>query len=86
MNFFEPVMQSPGFTGGDKMKLVRWTMAAALAAGMAFFVSSCNDSDSGLEKDLKKAGKEVKAGMKKAGKEIEAGAEKAEKKVKSLGD
>lgn len=68
------------------MKLVGWMMTAAVAAGVASFVSGCDNSDSDLEKEIKKAGKEVKAEMKKAGKEVEAGVEKTEKKVKSLGD
>lgn len=68
------------------MKLVRWMMAAAAAVCAAFVMSGCDDSDSGLEKELKKAGKEVESGVKKAGKEVEAGVEKTEKKVKSLGD
>ena len=68
------------------MKLVRWMMAAAVAAGVAFVVSSCDNSDSDLEAKMKKAGKEIKSEANKAGKEIESGMDKAGKKLESIGD
>lgn len=61
------------------MKLVRWIMAAAVAAGVAVFASSCDNSDNDLEAKLKKAGEEVKAGAEKAGDEVEAGIKKVQK-------
>jgi len=54
------------------MKLVRWMMAAGVAAGMAFFVCSCDKSDNSAEKTLKEAGKEIDAGMDKAKKELDS--------------
>lgn len=59
------------------MKFARWMMAAALAAGVSFVMSGCDDSDSDLEKELKKAGEELE----QAGKEFDAEVDKAAKEL-----